>query len=109
MSCTGCQERNAENGDDCDYCSCGCHGCDCCGLCLGAPVGDYPDKVEASCCGSFPEYNCPGECRHRGEPGHYQVKPAGDPHPTLTWPERICSQPCCRPAEVLGQAERGLL
>jgi hypothetical protein len=98
MACSSCDERHVEQDDDgygCENCSCGCHGCDCCSLCVGDDVGD--DEQRYSCCSSYPEYNCPGECRHRGEPGHYQLKPPGDPHPLDSWPERFCSKPCCRP------------
>jgi hypothetical protein len=73
----------------CDEDPCVCFGCDCCEKCSGG----------YSCCGRLPEYNCIGFCEHRGEPGHYKVKPPGDPHPDQEYPERICSQRCCRPEE----------
>lgn len=67
--------------------------CDCCQAC-------FSDGETSYSCSFYPEYNCGGACEHRGQPGHYRVKPAGDPHPSLSWPERVCSGPCCRPAEA---------
>jgi hypothetical protein len=49
--------------------------CDCCQLC-----------VEVSCCGSHPEYNCPGDCYARGKEGHYGVRTDGG---NSEFPERL--------------------
>jgi hypothetical protein len=64
MSC--CDDCDA--CEECGYIDCRCNiGCDCCALC-------FPVKNR---CGTLPEYNCPGECVRRGQPGHFAVRPGG--------------------------------
>jgi len=70
--CFDCMERHdeatAEARHDSFMCHCACHGCDCCMLCRGQEAGG---------CSSYPEYNCPGHCEARGEPGHFKKLPDG--------------------------------
>jgi len=64
----------------CSYVECRCSPCDCCQICIEG----------VTCCGSYPEYCCPGFCGARGEPGHFD--PVGHglaDFLTLDWPERI--------------------